>query len=170
MTATKKGSKGGGVMGQPLDPSQNAREYFGDPSGLTGISTDDTKKKGELSPELYEDDTYNKSVVTTMSQTRANIANDIAEEDETQMSQVSSISHSDEEPYLLDEKDASGDDSPAQAGEQSVSGSTPDPTADDDTLETAHAMGQQLGEDEEHPQELDIARDIDEAEESIRTH
>jgi hypothetical protein len=59
---------------------------------------------------------------------------------------------------------------PYNQGEQSVSGSTPDPDADDDTLANAQAMGTQLEEDEEHPQELNLAGDIDKAEEYHRTH
>jgi len=59
---------------------------------------------------------------------------------------------------------------PENLGEQSVSGTTPDPSADDDTLENAHSVGTQLDEDEEHREEVDIARDIDAAENYIRTH
>lgn len=53
-------------------------------------------------------------------------------------------------------------------GEESISGSATEPEEDDDTLENAHEMGQQLDEDPEHPKEIDIARDIDKAEEEIR--
>lgn len=60
------------------------------------------------------------------------------------------------------------DTQPYEQGEQSVSGSSPE--ADDDTLANAQAVGMQLGEDEEHPQELDIARDVDAAEQSLRDH
>lgn len=58
--------------------------------------------------------------------------------------------------------------SPAVTGEESISGSAPDPESDDDLLANAHAVGQQLGEDLEHPQEVDIARDIDAAEKHHR--
>lgn len=57
--------------------------------------------------------------------------------------------------------------SPAVLGEESISGDTPNPDSDDDTLENAHAVGEQLDEDEEHPKPIDIARDIDNAERSI---
>ena len=53
---------------------------------------------------------------------------------------------------------------PYNQGEQSISGTTPDPESDDDTLQNAQDVGQQLGEDTEHPEELDIARDIDKGE------
>jgi hypothetical protein len=60
--------------------------------------------------------------------------------------------------------------SPDETGEQSVSGDMPDPASDDDALENAHAVGLRLDEDEEHPKELDIASDIDKAEEYHRSH
>jgi hypothetical protein len=44
----------------------------------------------------------------------------------------------------------------------------PDPASYSITIINAKRMGMQLGEDEENPQELDIARDIDLAEEKIR--
>lgn len=46
---------------------------------------------------------------------------------------------------------------------------TPDSAIDDDTLKNAQIMGQQLKEDTEHPQEINIARDVDKAEEKVRT-
>jgi len=57
-----------------------------------------------------------------------------------------------------------GEKSPEIVGEESVSGSEPDPESDDDLLANAQAVGEQLGEDPEHPEEIDIARDIDAAE------
>ena len=59
---------------------------------------------------------------------------------------------------------------PELAGEESVSGSEPAPDSDDDTLENEHQVGLKLDEDEEHPKELDIAGDIDRAEQYHRTH
>lgn len=55
-------------------------------------------------------------------------------------------------------------------GQQAGNASMPDPTADDDTLQNAHAVGSQADEDEEHPQELGVSRDIDKAQEYNRTH
>ena len=66
--------------------------------------------------------------------------------------------------------DSTADMQPESADEQSMSGSTPHPESDDDLLENAHAVGEQLEEDEEHPKEVDIARDIDKNEEYLRTH
>ncbi len=58
--------------------------------------------------------------------------------------------------------------SPSVQGEESVSGDMPDPESADDTLANAHAMGMQLDEDLEHPKPLDLAGDIDKAEEAFR--
>ena len=60
--------------------------------------------------------------------------------------------------------------SPQIQGEESISGSMPDLESDDDTLKSAHEMGIGLSENYEHPKELDIAKDIDKAEEHARTH
>jgi hypothetical protein len=54
--------------------------------------------------------------------------------------------------------------SPSITGEESVSGDTPDPESDDDTLENAHDVGLGLDEDYDDPQPLDIAKDVEEAE------
>lgn len=138
-----------------------------------------------LSPESYDHEEYDKNINKQMSPTKAAVAEELASEDEKDS--ISNPLHTDPEVelYQVNKKDASGDDSPGtddintasatyyvpeHLGEQSISGSAPDPTADDDTLEAAQAMGTQLDEDEEHPQELDIARDIDTAEESLRTN
>ena len=53
-------------------------------------------------------------------------------------------------------------------GEQSISGTSPDPSSDDDTLKNVHEMGMQKDEDTEHPQPLDLGGDIDKAEEEVR--
>ncbi len=59
---------------------------------------------------------------------------------------------------------------PSIAGEESISVDMPDPESDDDMLANAHAVGTQLDEDYEHPEEVDIARDVDAAENHIRSH
>ena len=53
---------------------------------------------------------------------------------------------------------------PAQAGEGKISGTNPDLESDDDTLENAHDMGLYKADDGEHPQELNIAAEVMEAE------
>mgnify|MGYP001601634247 CR=1 FL=1 len=60
--------------------------------------------------------------------------------------------------------------SPQREGEESISGTIAGLESDDDVLEAAHQMGIGLSEDYEHPKELDIAKDIDKAEEYKRTH
>lgn len=58
---------------------------------------------------------------------------------------------------------------PENTGEQSASGTTPDPRSDDDALSMAQQAGFQINEDPEHPQPVDAARDIDTAEQSIKS-
>lgn len=59
---------------------------------------------------------------------------------------------------------------PDNAGESdAVGGTTPDVRSDDDTLEMAQRAGFQTDEDLEHPQPLDAARDIDQAEQRIKS-
>lgn len=49
-------------------------------------------------------------------------------------------------------------------GEESISGDATIPEADDDTLANEHQVGIQIDSNEESPEELDIARDVDTAE------
>lgn len=57
---------------------------------------------------------------------------------------------------------------PENTGEEEASGTTPDPRSDDDTLQAAQQAGMQVGEDPEHPEPVDIARDVDRAEQRIK--
>lgn len=59
---------------------------------------------------------------------------------------------------------------PSSQGEQSVSGTTPDVESDNDMLKNAQEVGEQLEEDEEHPEEVDLGRDIDKSEQHQHTH
>ncbi len=57
---------------------------------------------------------------------------------------------------------------PENTGEQDAAGgSMPDPRTDDDVLEMAQRAGFQMEEDPEHPEEVDMARDINRAEKEI---
>lgn len=56
-------------------------------------------------------------------------------------------------------KDAVPED--IKTGEQTISGSTPDPESDDNTLDTAHDAGLYEDQDEEHPGEIDIAKEVE---------
>ena len=71
-------------------------------------------------------------------------------------------------PHTPSSEDTIALKSPAVQGEESVSGSDPDPTSDDDMLENAHAVGEQQKEDLEHPKEINIGSDVNSAEETIR--
>lgn len=71
-------------------------------------------------------------------------------------------------PHIPSSEDTIALKSPSVQGEESVSGDMPDPESADDTLMNAHAMGEQLDEDLEHPKPLDIAGDIDKAEEAFK--
>lgn len=163
------------VARAPLNPRQNMGQVLGDLHGIMGItdnnrfSADDTTSLGSNDPKALRG----------MSLTRVSQSNDIATDEDLSLSvddlmvipvQIS-LSNTGQDNDFLDADDYQSPlASPSVQGEQSASGDMPDPESDDDTLENAHMMGQQLGEDEEHPQELDIARDIDEAEEYLRTH
>jgi len=59
--------------------------------------------------------------------------------------------------------------SPSVTGSDSVSGTTPDLESDDDVLQNAHQMGIAPDADLEHPKELNIAKNIDDAEKLRRT-
>jgi hypothetical protein len=159
------------VTKAPLDPTQNMGQMMGDPHGIAGITGSNNVSTDDLN--LRNDDP---KAFQGMSSTRANRANDIASEDDL-TDDTQGVRTQD--PLFntgVDNDLVEADDyqsplaGPSVQGEQAFNGSMPAPESDDDTLENAHLMGQQLGEDEEHPQELDIARDLDEAEEYLRTH
>ncbi len=168
-----KGKKGGGAMAQPLDPTTNAEGFLGDATGLSGITSN--KNSSQQTSQDYP--------ARTMSDAKYKESMDIASEEDVDM--PSDKNHGGSIPYTVNIQNASGDDSPgsdeintesapfnhpSNQGQQSISGSETDPTSDDDTLDAAQAVGTQMDEDEEHPRELDIASDIDRAEESIRNH
>lgn len=57
---------------------------------------------------------------------------------------------------------------PQNEGEQATSGHMPNPESDDDMLESSHQMGMRLDEDDENPQPLNLAREIEKAEQAHR--
>lgn len=57
---------------------------------------------------------------------------------------------------------------PESRDQQSASGTIPDPESDDDVLLMSQQVGLRVDEDEENPQELDIAKQIEEAERAHR--
>lgn len=60
--------------------------------------------------------------------------------------------------------------SPQEEGEESISGTMAELESDDDVLMAVHEVGLALGEDYEHPRELNISADIEKAERYKRTH
>lgn len=181
------------VNERPLDPTRDAADIIGDTTGLTGMTTGNPKNisadPDDIPPDLshepggvldvknpppgslgvpresYDEKAYDEKIEQGMSTTEASAVEDIAEEEEH-------ASASDTEQQGV-QKSVSSENTvrnvaPSVAGEQSVSGDMPSPEADDDTLANAQAVGTQVDEDTEHPEEIDIARDIDEAEEELR--
>ncbi len=66
---------------------------------------------------------------------------------------------------LTDDQKHQVNKTPAQQGEESVSGETPDPESDDNVLDKAHKMGIYEKADEEHPQELGLGEEVNKEEE-----
>ncbi len=211
---TKKNKK---VEERPLDPTRNAADFFGDTTGLTGI-TEGSNKRTSAEPtaedidtehlpggiieddkkpvtvgiprEVQSDKIYNKRTLSNMSPDRAKINEELASEPEENSAVDSKIPDKDEEEMLDDNKEhlhftrqnrqsrfTNTEDadhtSPAEQGEVSVSGTTPDVESDDNTEENEREVGlldNTEGEDVGNPQEIDIAEKIDKAEEDYRTH
>lgn len=198
---------------RPLDPSRNASDLMGDPSGMTGwtvgsgqdTSAEPTEEQtstdnlpgGILQHETSHPPTgtpkeavsskvYEKNNLQEMSREKAAEAEEMANEAEsfTSVSDIVGSNEEEDQPDTYDpsklRKDEVGGNrpiintesapyvNPENIGEQDVSGSTPDPSSDDDTLYNVQAVGGQQGEDSEHPKELDTG--LDESEEYIRHH
>lgn len=83
--------------------------------------------------------------------------------------------NNEEDTYKEDVKQLTDQDnmsplSPNVRGGDSVSGSTADPESDDDVLQNAHEMGIAPKADLEHPTELNIEKDINDAEVYRKSH
>jgi len=151
------------------DPTANTNNMFNDPTGLTGITQNHTN---------IDVGAHDGSSLQTESQTRAATDNDVADDTDRYKKSVKPMTaqYAKQKPTQSLNSDENNNRQyvsptpPSVQGETSVSGDMPDPESDDDTLANAQYMGQQAGEDVEHPKELDLARDLDEAEEYIRTH
>lgn len=177
----------------PLDPTQNAAELMGDTSGLTGITVNNTHS-GPVQGKGSVANTQTASGNQTQDPTPSDPALGISDTMKARAEDVATDEDKGDTPGMTTPEghnlplggNLPSDDSlsiaadpdsnlqqrimtPSMQGEQSVSGDMPHPESDDDTLANAQAMGMQLDEDPEHPQELDIARDIDNAEESLRS-
>lgn len=139
----------------PLNPTDNARDLMNDTSGMTGISADFN------SQDSPPQDTGPVSRIMSSAKFDSSLGN--TDDDERVTSVDSNFTH---DPDIND----LANPNPGEEGEASVSGDMPDPASDNDTLENSHDVGLRLDEDSEHPHELDIASDIDKAEEYQRTH
>jgi len=185
--------------GKVLDPTEDYEELITDTSGLTGTTTksgkgnnnnlQNTAPGGNIFKEGI-DTVETTSVKAHHLQSSAGITvragmSDAAYKTAKEMGDDPSDDSITDDPQLTQDditynatpgSDATGNktlnvnSSPEEVGEQSMSGDMPDPASDDDTVANAQAMGLALDEDPEHPKELDIASDIDKAEEWHRTH
>ena len=155
---------GGSPVGQsPLDPTDNAQGMMNDTTGMTGVSKDTNN------PNTPPDTTG--PVSNTMSDYKSNISsNPLPEDENIPQKSAGDVSTVAPGSTPTGNETVTKIDQPHISGEQGVNATNPDPASDDDTLANAHNVGLRLDEDEEHPQELDIASDVDKAEEYHRTH
>ena len=170
--ATNKKINKGKIKGNFLDYTDNFGGVINDGDNLTGISVDFTGKKTEA--DLGQPTT--KEIIQGLSNERyqqiEGLANDPGEQEHPEKHTISKEASI----HAIDnlEKDATGNGtlnesvSPEMFGEQSVSGDMPDPASDDDTLKNAQYMGFALDAESDHPKPLDMASDIDKAEEEHR--
>ena len=70
--------------------------------------------------------------------------------------------------HLREDKKHSEIEKIALTGEEAIDGDTADLESDDDMLENAHDMGLYKGDDGAHPQELNLAAEVQNAEDGRR--
>lgn len=133
-----------------LEQNQQQQENVGYPnfspnSSLTDGSIKDTVKEGSYQEE---------DIDNINNQTDVNLRNAPGDD-----SPNSNVINTETAPYHGSEN----------LGESSASGTTPDPTADDDVEKNANLMGQQLNK-ADGQEEVDISRDIDSEENDLQTH
>lgn len=157
-------------LGKPIDPSRNPQAAMGDTYGLTGITADQ-----EDADEDKDQDLQDALVIDITSDDPTNMLSINSDTVQMKAANIRRSQRTDSTDELLLEEldDASNDTiydgvSPSILGEQSVSGDMADPESDDDMLLNSHQMGLRLDEDEDNPQELNIAADIAAAERSRR--
>lgn len=141
----------------PDDPTVHADDFLADPTGLTGVTVSNSDPKHPKNPE---------EKINEMSSVAYDQSIDTAEGNDGSGEVLSPLSDTDGQIDI----DGAGVNSPGSIGEYSESGSAPDPESDDDVTQSAQNMGIGLNADPEHPQELNIAADMDAAEEYKRTH
>lgn len=139
----------------PDDPTDHGDDFLADPTGLTGVTqSNDNPNDDATDEEKMSDETYEES---------KDLGSDFGERSENNLKPLTDTDNQ------ID-IDGAGVNSPESVGEYDESGSAPDPASDDDVTQAAQDMGIGLDADPEHPQELNIAADIDKAEEYQRTH
>lgn len=150
----------------PLDPSGDFAEIINDTTGVSGITTNNSSQTPP-SPNTN-------SNVGSSSNAQYDVDQEIAEgniEKDSPKEKLANATLDDtsDNSYLQNETLNSAYAENLK-GEQSVSGTTPDPGSDDDVLRSTHEVGLAQNEDEKHPQDLDIGGDIDRSEEYQKTH
>lgn len=168
----------GVTQGTPQQTGAEPEETIQDDSYIQGGSAEHVQKPNPtgIPKEAVSDKLYQQQTKQGMSSYERQVANDTASEDETMNTQPASgaaqIDSLTNTGILQDTDEAddynSPNASPSVQGEQSVSGDMPAPESDDDTLQNAQNMGMQMDETTEHPEEVDIARDVDEGEQAVR--
>jgi len=147
-----------------LDPTHDMKRIMNDTSGLTGITGDSNPKNNEGQGFENNDD-----VARSMSDEEYGHAIAVAE-GRDEPGDIPDKMPSVKEQTREDIEQMTNRTPPEVKGEQSDSGDMPVPSSDDDTLANAQAVGLRQDEDPEHPKPLDIASDIDKAEEYQRSH
>lgn len=184
----------GWTVGSGSDTSAEPTEEQPSTDNLPGgiVQSETAQAPTGIPKEAVSEKMYNHNTWQGMSQQAGSVSDDRAEEGEQFTSVTDMIQSTNEAEESSDTYDSTalkrnevGNDTPGfsgvntesapytqpeNIGEQEVSGSTTDPASDDDTLANAQAVGTQLDETADNPQELDVGEDIDKAEEYHRTH
>lgn len=164
------------------EPDEPFYDMTNEPAGSLGKQSNAPATNSGMDRAMVSDKANANATLNDMSSTRAAINDDTASGVTTPGQPTSNVTNNTgNDPQTTNQQQNNttpvSDDGnntmqtpmspPSIQGEQSVSGDMPDPGSDDDTLANAQAMGQQTEEDPEHPEELDIARDVDNAEEAL---
>lgn len=171
------------VSAEPEDNPENL-DLDQQPGGVISTKNPPPGSLG-VPNESYTEKTYEKNTSREIGAEEAKSSNERASENENEAMEspsgvadavtqqgagTSSTNENVPSGGQFNEHQLSSDAPPSVTGEQAVSGDMPTPDSDDDTLANAQAVGTQTHEDSEHPEEVDIGRDVDEAEEYERTH
>jgi hypothetical protein len=182
------------IAERPLDPTRDAEDFLGDPTGRTGVTTGDPRqisaepdevdkdtsvlRGGEVEDPTHSNPTgipeedindavYDKKVLQGMSNVRIAVNDDLASEEENPASR--SESGPDTPVDFNYDADFSKDmqNSDHGSGEDNASGTTSDPESDDDVGNMmARVTGHDPDPNMDNPQELGIAEEIDEDEDA----